>query len=315
MTEMFDQETLKQVHNQVLDWYQHEGRDLPWRHTRDGYSILVAEVMLQQTQVDRVLPKYLEFLEQYSTFEALAEASRSDVIRIWSTLGYNRRAVRLHEAARHVVNHCNGQLPNGTEALEKLPGIGRYTAAAVACFAQGQDVVVIDTNIRRVLGRVFYGVSRAFMQQVEETASRILPIGQAWTWNQALMDVGAKTCRISAPRCDFCPMHSWCQFSRHHLEEHPASESETIKNTNMSSPFKGSRRYYRGRIIEYLRGLGVGECVDIEELGYLVKPDFAPSDTAWFQALIKSLEADDLVQLNFSKQRDSKIPTLLSLPD
>ena len=110
-------------------------------------------------------------------------------------------------------------------------------------------------------------------------------------------------------------MRSWCQFSRHYLEEHSASESETIKNTNLSSPFKGSRRYYRGRIIEYLRGLGVGECVDIEELRYLLKPDFAPSDTAWFQTLIKGLEADDLVQLNFSKQRGSKIPTLLSLPD
>jgi len=315
MAEMLDQKALKQVHHQVLDWYQREGRDLPWRHTRDGYPILVAEVMLQQTQVDRVVPKYGEFLEQYSTFEALAEASRSDVIRIWSTLGYNRRAVRLHEVARHVVNHCNGQLPRTTEALEKLPGIGRYTASAVACFAHGQDVAVIDTNICRVLGRVFYGISRAFMQQIEEIASRILPIGQAWAWNQALMDVGAKVCRIAAPLCDSCPLHSWCQFSHDYSREHPALESETTKNTNLLQPFKESRRYYRGRIIEYLRGLNSGESVDIEELGHLVKPDFASSDTAWFQKLINVLEAEGLVKLSFSEQRDPQILILVSLPD
>jgi A/G-specific adenine glycosylase len=315
MADMLNQGELRKAHHQVFDWYQREGRDLPWRYTRDGYSILVAEVMLQQTQVNRVLPKYREFLEHYSTFESLAEASRSDVIRIWSTLGYNRRAVRLHDAARQVVNHWNGQLPHSTEALERLPGIGRYTASAVACFAQGQDVVVIDTNIRRVLGRVFYGIPRASMQQTEEMASMILPREQALVWNQALMDIGATICRISAPLCGSCPLHFWCEFSRLYSEGHTTVESEIIKNINSPQPFKESRRYYRGRVIEYLRGLHAGESVDIDELGHLIKPDFALSDTGWFQKLINDLEVDGLVKLDSLERMGAQISILVSLAD
>ena len=143
------------VRTDILAWYRRTHRDLPWRHTRDPYRILVSEVMLQQTQVDRVLPKFYEWLERYPTLADLAAAPRADVIRTWSGLGYNLRAVRLHEIARQAVEQYGGALPNTLEGLMALKGIGRYTAAAVMCFANGASEPVLDTNVRRVLGRIF----------------------------------------------------------------------------------------------------------------------------------------------------------------
>src|SRR5438046_505637 len=140
----------------LLDWYAASARPLPWRSTRDPYAVLVSELMLQQTQVARVLPKYRDFLARFPTVMALAEAPRADVIRAWAPLGYNLRAVRLHEVARQAAGR-GGDLPRGVEELGKLRGLGRYTAAAVACFAFGAQVPVLDTNVRRVLGRVFLG--------------------------------------------------------------------------------------------------------------------------------------------------------------
>src|SRR5438067_262549 len=151
----------RKFRERLLKWYTRHGRDLPWRRTRDPYHILVSEIMLQQTQVDRVLPKYHQFLERYPTLEDLASARARDVRQLWYPLGYNIRPARLHRIARETVARYGGRLPDTAEGLRGLPGIGRYTAGAVLSFAYGQDAAILDTNVRRVLSRVFIGPHRA----------------------------------------------------------------------------------------------------------------------------------------------------------
>jgi A/G-specific adenine glycosylase len=205
------------AHERLLAWYAANGRDLPWRHTRDPYAILVSEVMLQQTQVERVLPKYREFLERFPTLAVLAAAPASEVIRAWAPLGYNVRAVRLQQIARQVVNECGGALPETVDGLLALKGIGRYTAGAVACFAFGAPVATVDTNIRRVLWRVFRGVEpavwpagQASAREALALAEWALPEGSAYDWQQALMDLGATVCASRRPACERCPLASCC---------------------------------------------------------------------------------------------------------
>jgi A/G-specific adenine glycosylase len=206
-----------QVHALMLEWYAAAARDLPWRHTRDPYAILVSEVMLQQTQVDRVLPKYHEFLRRFPTLAALAHAPTADVIRAWAPLGYNVRAVRLQQIARQAVAEYGGALPGTLESLLALKGIGRYTAGAIACFAFGLPVATVDTNIRRVLWRVFRGIEPATWPS-ESAAARAalalaewaLPPHAAYDWQQALMDLGATICVSRRPACERCPLASAC---------------------------------------------------------------------------------------------------------
>lgn len=217
MTETILSDTidLAQAHRLLLEWYERSGRDLPWRNITDPYAILVSEMMLQQTQVDRVLPKYREFLERFPTLAALAEAPTGDVIRAWAPLGYNMRAVRLQSIARQVVAEYGGQVPLQVEELYKLKGVGRYTAGAIACFAHRQQVATVDTNIRRVLYRVFIGIEQPDTPVREEQswalAEKVLPPGEAYRWNQALMDLGATVCTATTPACEGCPMQSVCR--------------------------------------------------------------------------------------------------------
>ena len=197
----------------LLRWYAGHGRDLPWRRTRDPYRILVSEIMLQQTQVERVIPKYHEFLIRYPTLEALAAADVADVKKTWYPLGYNIRPVRLHAIAREAVARYGGRLPEDDGALQSLDGIGRYTAGAVRSFAYGQRAPVLDTNVRRVLGRVFYGrdgrrVAAAVMWRLAEC---LLPRHDAYGFNQALMDFGATWCTARKPLCLPCPMRRFCR--------------------------------------------------------------------------------------------------------
>ena len=197
----------------LLRWYARHRRDLPWRHTRDPYRVLVSEIMLQQTQVDRVKPKYHEFLERYPTLEALAAADVDDVRRTWYPLGYNIRPVHLHGIAREAVARYRGRLPEDESGLRSLRGIGRYTAGAVRAFAYGQRAPILDTNVRRVLGRVFHGgdgrrVPTAAMWRLAEL---VLPRGDVYDFNQALMDFGATWCTAKKPRCLPCPMRRFCR--------------------------------------------------------------------------------------------------------
>ncbi|MGE5334992.1 MAG: A/G-specific adenine glycosylase [Nitrososphaerota archaeon] len=205
----------------LLAWYAAEGRsELPWRHTRDPYAVLVSEVMLQQTQVERVLPKYRAFLERFPTLADLAAAPVAEVIRAWAGLGYNMRAIRLHEIARQAVERYGGALPGSLDALLGLKGIGRYTAGAVACFAFGLPVATVDTNIRRVLWRVFRGIEPAtwpadttFQRQMLALAEWALPRDTpdaAYDWQQALMDLGATVCLARRPLCERCPLTACC---------------------------------------------------------------------------------------------------------
>src|SRR5437762_5487370 len=200
---------LEDVHHRLLSWYAAEQRELPWRATNDPYAILVSEIMLQQTQVDRVLPKYQQFLAIFPTLAALAAAPTADVISTWVPLGYNMRAVRLQSIARQVLAEYDGRIPDTIDELLKLKGIGRYTAGAIACFAYHKQVSTVDTNIRRVLHRIFLGLEHPEPKvndaQMLSLAEQVLPADEAYNWNQALMDIGATICTGSNPRCIHCP--------------------------------------------------------------------------------------------------------------
>ena len=229
------------VQTAVLEWYAVHGRNLPWRRTRDPYAILVAEVMLQQTQVERVIPKWHEWLARFPTLADLAVASRADAIRAWQGLGYNLRAVRLHAIARQCVEEFEGRVPASVEMLLRLKGIGPYTAGAVACFAYEQPVPMVDTNIRRVLGRVFQ------VDDVEAMAGGVVPAGKPYAWNQALMDIGATLCRPRDPLCLLCPLREQCAGPR------PSAPRSKPQGT-----FWDSNRYHRGRILDTLRSTPEG---------------------------------------------------------
>ena len=303
----------------ILGWYRREGRDLPWRRTRDPYAILVAEAMLQQTQVDRVRPKWEAFLASFPTLRDLATAPRADVIRAWAGLGYNRRAVALHEVARTVVEASGGTLPASVEALRALPGIGPYTAGAIACFAFGLPEAGLDTNVGRVLDRVFRiapapGVPAD--RHAWAMARAALPAdADVYDWNQALMDLGATVCVARAPRCGACPVRDWCAAVSA-VEATPAGAgpmalpgmeglarvAET-RATYRPDParraperFEGSRRWFRGRAVAALRALPPGATLSVDALGPSVDPTYeAVARRAWLLGLLGDLARDGLV--------------------
>ncbi len=200
----------------LLRWYRKNARELPWRETSDPYSILVSEVMLQQTQVDRVVPKYLEFLSKYPTLQALAKARVKDVKKIWYPLGYNIRPIQLHTIARETVAQYGGHLPSSDEELQSFKGIGRYTSGAIRSFAFKQDVPILDTNVRRVVLRVFLGKPRTKPSDTRMWAlsEGLLPRGRTYDFNQALMDFGACICSAKIPGCLQCPMREFCKAYR-----------------------------------------------------------------------------------------------------
>jgi A/G-specific adenine glycosylase len=214
----------------LLGWYEGHKRDLPWRRTTDPYAILVSEVMLQQTQVSRVEPRWHEWLARWPTAGSLAAAPRADVIDAWAGLGYNRRAVNLHRCAQAVA--AAGGFPREVAELERLPGIGPYTARAVACFAFGAEVSAPDTNARRVLGRAFGDPDLA------------PPPGRAYDWNQALFDLGSQVCIARRPRCDRCPLAGGCP-----------SRGLTFAPLRRQSRFEGSFRQRRSIALKELRRL------------------------------------------------------------
>jgi A/G-specific adenine glycosylase len=199
----------------LLTWYAANKRDLPWRKTSDPYNILVSEIMLQQTQVDRVIPKYEEFLQKYPTLEALANAPVDEVKRTWYPLGYNIRPLRLHSIAREAVEKYGGKIPDDPETLQSLKGIGRYTAGAVLSFAYGRAAPILDTNVRRVLHRVFVGQGDAKSHRLQKElwalSKALIPADKAYDFNQALMDFGATMCTARKPLCLICPMQEICK--------------------------------------------------------------------------------------------------------
>lgn len=275
----------------LLSWYAKYGRaSLPWRKTRDPYRILVSEFMLQQTQVDRVLPKYRAFLKRFPNIRALAAASLADVIREWKGLGYNSRALRLKRIAEEAVKKFGGKVPRDLESLRGLKGIGPYTAAALRAFAFDEDDAAVDTNVRRVLQRLT-------LRDVEPQA--LVPPGRGHDWNSALMDFGATICTARAPKCAVCPLKTLC---RSFPIDSPAVRRNRPKNKNM--PFEQTARFARGKIIDRLRSLPPGKRVSLLALHReLALPGRSARDVT---ALVETLARDGLVTIH---------KTQVALPD
>src|SRR3954463_4619621 len=232
----------------VWDWYEPRARAYAWRRGKpNAYRTLVSELMLQQTQASRVEPLFRAFLRRFPTVASLASASRADVVRAWAGLGYNRRAVYLHAAAHAVVRDHGGRVPVDPQALRSLPGVGPYTAAAVASIAGGVPVAAIDVNVRRVVRRVGFGDTEPPGRAIDALADRWVDADDPGGWNQALMDLGREHCS-AVPRCDGCPLRHSCRWRRSHLAGAPIE-----RGVKRQAPFIGSRREGRGRVVDVLR--------------------------------------------------------------
>jgi A/G-specific adenine glycosylase len=281
---------------ELLAWYRTHGRaTLPWRTTRDPYRIVVSEFMLQQTQVERVVPAYARFIDSYPSFEALSRASRADIVRAWKGLGYNIRAVRLHELACALVAQHGGEMPSGVEQLRALPGIGPYTAAALRAFAFELDDVALDVNIRRVVHRMQFGLEhppRANAKEIDDAARALLPRGRAHDWNSAMMDLGATICTARMPKCAQCPVRAACAAAPHGEAEIARSSHARLaakrQGPQARLPFPKTRRYVRGRILDRLRTLEPGAVVLPADLVALARGNT-------FDEIVDGMERDGLV--------------------
>jgi A/G-specific adenine glycosylase len=231
----------------LLGWFAQQRRDLPWRRTRDPWAVLVSESMLQQTQVARVVPRYEAFLTRWPTPVACAQASVGEVVAAWSGLGYNRRAVNLHRCATEVRERHGGVVPGELDALLRLPGVGPYTARAVLAFAfEADGFGVLDTNAARVLAR-WHGrtLRRA---EAQRAADASVPPGSGWAWNQAMLDLGATVCSAREPRCERCPVVSWCAWGAAGAVDPDPSRGSAGVSVSQSR-FAGSDRQGRGRLV------------------------------------------------------------------
>ena len=269
----------------LLEWSAVTRRDLPWRRTRDPWAVLVSELMLQQTQVARVVPRYGEFLARFPTAAACASAPMADVVRAWAGLGYNRRAVNLHRLATVVVAEHGGRLPGDLDALLALPGVGPYTARAVLAFAFEADVGVLDTNAGRVLARTAGRPLAPFEAQAR--ADALVPGGEGWAWNQAVLDLGATVCTARTPGCTGCPLAGECAW---HVagcaDTDPAVGSAGVGGRQR--PFPGSDRQGRGRLVEALRHGPLGWDEVAVAAGW-------PTDPGRAERVVATLVADGLV--------------------
>lgn len=292
----------------ILAWFKRHGRSLPWREKtltkgllRDPYRILVSELMLQQTQVARVIPKYTEFLDKWPTFSSLSQASLSDVLILWKGLGYNKRAKYLLETAKIIHHEYEGVFPK-VEEKRKFPGIGDYTKSALFVFAFGKDDVVIDTNISRIIWRVWFGVEQVSNKEIAETARQVIPNKKADMWHQALMDFGALVCTARLPTCEACVLKDCCQANkqaqkegylsfRAWLMDHPQKKKITGKDTGKR--FEETDRYFRGKIIDCLRG----GAMPMSVLWQRMETELNFHDRKRFGELIESLRIDGLISI------------------
>lgn len=317
---MSDTPALSEIGPQLLVWIKKNLRDLPWRSTRDPWKILVAECMLQQTQVARVIPKWSAFLEEFPTPTACAAAPLARILWHWDGLGYNRRAIQLHALAEAIVNDHAGAVPDDLEDLLRLPGIGPYTARAIRVFAYEYDDAVVDTNVGRIIARAVVG-RPVNSRRAQEMADALVPLGEGWIWNQGLLDFGATVCTKKSPTCETCPIEMGCvwrsamrQLSRFSggAERHrqasevgvamfqdPAVGSAAV--SGKQSRFEGSDRQGRGRLLRALHKCDVG-LTDLEHvMGW-------PGQSERASRVAASLVADGLASLNgsqFSLPRDS----------
>lgn len=293
----------REIRGALLSWYRRNGRTLPWRDiTRKrcsplkSYHILVSEIMLQQTQVSRVLEKYPEFLRRFPTLSALARARQRSVVMAWQGMGYNNRAIRLHKLAKSVMSEYNGKLPRNIEALMALPGIGKYTAHAVLSSAFGYPLPVVDVNVQRVLSRIFWKMpathSLCSEKEVWELAGELLPKGKAYGWNQALMDFGATVCTARQPECGLCPVSTLCASMT-------SMKRLAVKMPKREPSRNGvPNRIYRGRIVQELRNAGGAKSIPAGVLSQKVFPKFGDNDAEWWKALLGGLQRDGIVKVD-----------------
>jgi len=279
--------TVEALQQAVLGWYAEHGRQLWWRRLPpDPYRVWVTEVMLQQTQVERVERLLPAFLRRFPTVQSLAEAPVAEVIRWWQGLGYNRRARLLWECAQVVVAAYGGRFPDEPAELQRLPGIGTYTAAAIATFAFGrQDVPVVDTNVSRVLQRV-WGEEMS-PRQLRERARRWIPQGYSAQWHQALMDIGALYCRKRLPLCSQCPLRPWCRSAGQVVVDGQ-------RKVRREPVFAGiPRRLWRGRLLNMVARVGQLRMAEAAQQLFGAAPTHA--ERRWLRHVVESLVRDGLL--------------------
>jgi A/G-specific adenine glycosylase len=246
---------ITKLKSKLRAWMEQNQRDLPWRHTRDPWSILVSEFMLQQTQVSRVIDRWSPFLLLFPDVAAAANAGPAAIIREWEGLGYNRRALQLHRCAHVIAREHEGEFPQTISALTALPGIGGYTARAVLAFAYEHDVAVLDTNVARILARAIVGAPLS-PKQAQHTADSLVRKGDGWFWNQGMLDFGATICKKQHPLCEQCPIASQCAWRLATANESGVSVDPAIGSAGVparQSTFQGSDRQGRGRLVSALR--------------------------------------------------------------
>ncbi len=282
-------EDMEAVRSALIEWYEADHRAYPWRETDDPYEILVSEVMSQQTQLDRVVDAWHDFLERWPTVESLAATDRADVVSFWSghSLGYNNRAKYLHEAATEIRDEHDGAFPTSPEGLEELMGVGPYTANAVASFAFNDGNAVVDTNVKRVLYRAFDvpDDEAAF----ERAAGRLMPADESRIWNNAIMELGGVACG-KVPNCDEagCPWREWCRAYE--------TGDFTAPDVPTQPEFEGSRRQMRGRVISTLKEF---EELPLDDLGPRVRVDYTPDGEygrEWLSGIVSDLADDGLIE-------------------
>jgi A/G-specific adenine glycosylase len=290
----------------LLAWYARHGRHaLPWRTDRDPYRIVVSEFMLQQTQVERVLPLFEAFVARWPSFAALAAAAQADVVRAWKGLGYNSRAVRLHRLARAVADTYGGELPRDPEALRALPGVGGYTARAIAAFAFDAPVLAFDTNVRRIVHRTQYGLEwppLASDAELDARGTALVPPEGGFAFNSALMDLGATLCSARAPKCLVCPLREACAaapIDAARLAERAAAQAPR-RVPQERVRFEETTRYVRGRIVDRLRELAAGERISLLDLHAELAPRLgsAHRERAPFDAIVASLARDGVIDVD-----------------
>jgi A/G-specific adenine glycosylase len=274
----------------LLAWFETSHRDLPWRRSRDPWAVLVSELMLQQTQVARVEPKYVAFLGRFPDVGSCASADLAEVVTLWAGLGYNRRARNLHLCAAVVVERHGGTFPDDLEALLALPGVGPYTARAVLAFAFERDVGVIDANAARVLAR--WQARPLKRREAQDLADAAVPPGQGWSWNQAMLDLGATVCTARNPSCDACAVAATCGWARDGLPE-PDPSVGTFGVSGPQSRFADSDRQGRGRLVDALRSGPVTGADLAAAMGW-------PADLERAERVAATLVADGLVRCSAS---------------
>ncbi|NHN48434.1 A/G-specific adenine glycosylase [Halostella sp. JP-L12] len=281
------------VRDALIEWYEADHRDFPWRRTENPYEILVSEVMSQQTQLSRVETAWAEFLERWPTAADLAAADRADVVGFWTdhSLGYNNRARYLHEAADQVTEAFGGEFPQTPEELQELQGVGPYTANAVASFAFDNGDAVVDTNVKRVLYRAFDVPDDD--GEFERVARELMPAGESRVWNNAVMELGGVACE-KTPACDAagCPWRDWCAAYE--------TGDFTAPDVPTQPSFEGSRRQFRGKVVSLL---GEYDELALDELGPRVRVDYNPDGEGeatreWLRDLVRDLEDDGLVEFD-----------------